>query len=219
MPVTVVRPTKGGKCGFCESGYHANCSVGVKNATPREKHPNGSVFLCLCEEGECTEGRRKCTYCNNRVTDEVDPVTWECFDIETCRSDVEAKREADPLLRQLREAKESANMAKIQDTQVKAEKVAKTKEPTFCLVTGEPTKGGKFKPGMDARYVSERVADVLGKVRTEAQARKQMKDDGVSDALVGKFDKSLGLARDKAEKTAAAAKAKADAKAEKADKA
>jgi hypothetical protein len=174
------------------------------------------VYVCLCEEGGCTEGRRKCTYCNNRVTDEVDPDTWECFDVDACRAIVEERREASPLTRELREAKESAEMAKIQENTEKAAKVAKTKEPTFCLVTGEPTKGGLFKPGMDARYVSERVADVVGKVRTETQARKQMKDDGVSEKLIAKFEKGLALAKAKAEAKIAADKAKAEAKKEKA---
>lgn len=110
-------------------------------------------------------------------------------------------------------------MAKIEDNKAKAEKVTKEKAPTFCLVTGEPTKGGLFKPGMDARYVSLRVAEVVEAKFTQkatAAALAQMKKDGVSEALVGKFNKSLGLAQDKAAKAAAAAKAKADAKAEKA---
>jgi hypothetical protein len=221
MTVAVVSPSKGsGKCGFCQTNAHERCAVGVKNALPREQYPNGSIYLCLCEEGECTTGRRRCTHCNNRVTDEVNPETWECFDRDACRSLVEVRREAHPLTQKLREAKENAAMAKIQDNKDKAEKkAAEPKEPTFCLVTGEPTKGGLFKPGMDARYVSIRVAEVAEAnftKKAEDAARAQMKKDGVSDALVDKFGKSLGLAKDKAEKKAAAEKAKAEAKAAKA---
>lgn len=107
-------------------------------------------------------------------------------------------------------------MAKIEANKEKAEKVAKTKEPTYCLVTGEPTKGGLFKPGMDARYVSERVTEVInGKFSAKAEqtARAKMKKDGVSEKLVAKFDKSLGLAREKQEKRDAAKAEKAEAKA------
>lgn len=113
-------------------------------------------------------------------------------------------------------------MAKVQDTQEKAAKVAKTKEPTFCLVTGDPTKGGLFKPGMDARYVSERVIEVENaKFSAKAldAARSRMKKDGVSETLVGKFNKSVGLAKDRAEAKATAKATKDAEKAEKAEKA
>lgn len=100
--------------------------------------------------------------------------------------------------------------------QAKTEKAAKTPKVGKCLVTGEPTKGGLFKPGMDAKYVSLRVAEVMEKKATKAQALKRMKDDGTSPTLQAKFEKNLGIAQDKAEKSAQAAKDKAAAKAEKA---
>lgn len=215
MPITVSENTL---CGPCGTNQHDRCVVGSKYDDSRGKHqkyPEGIVWACRCTDGGCTSGRRKCANCSNRVTEEINPETWECLDIEGCRDTMNKRREANPFYAQLREIKENVAMAKIAENKTKAEKAEKApKEPTFCLVTGEPTKGGLFKPGMDARYVSERVADVTGKVRTEAQARKQMKDDGVSEALVAKFEKSLGLAREKAEKKAAADKAKAEAKAE-----
>lgn len=98
-------------------------------------------------------------------------------------------------------------MAKVTEKKDKAQKKAE-KEPTFCLVTGEPTKGGLFKPGMDARYVSNHVEAVMAKSQTEAQARKQMKSDGVSEKLIAKFDKQIGIARERAEAKAEAAAAK-----------
>lgn len=201
------------KCGFCQSNHHGRCAVGTRVVGPPKKYPNGAVILCGCTDGGCEPGRRKCTYCNNRKTEEVSPETWECLDLDACRETVEQRRRANPLYNDLREAKERATMAKTEATKTKAVKTAKT---GTCLVTGKTTKGGLFLPGMDARYVSERVADVQGKVRTEAQARKQMKDDGVSEKLVAKFEKSLGIAKEKVAKKAADDKAKADAKAEKA---
>jgi hypothetical protein len=79
----------------------------------------------------------------------------------------------------------------------------KTAKPdTFCLVTGEKTSGGLFKPGMDARYVSELVNAVMTKATTEASARKKLREDGVSEALVNKFNKALGLRREAASKAA-----------------
>lgn len=99
-------------------------------------------------------------------------------------------------------------MAKIENDKAKAETKAKTKEPTFCLCCGEATKGGLFLPGHDARHVSTLVEAVMSKNSTEAQARKSLKDDKVSEKLVAKFDKSLGLAQEKAAKKAAAEKEK-----------
>lgn len=210
-PVRVRRPQRVRICGFCSTGNHEKCAVGTRMGF------NGNmIHLCLCTQGGCEEGRRKCTTCGNRVTTEVNPETWECFDLEACRSLVEARREANPLLVAVRKAQENAAMAKIEKNAEKAEKVAKTKEPTYCLVTGEQTKGGLFKPGMDARYVSDHVAAVQAKNQTKAQALKKMKDDGVSERLVAKFEKSLGLAQEKAEKVKAAAAEKAAAKKEKA---
>ena len=129
---------------------------------------------------------------------------------------VKERWENSPFFLQLRDIKEKVNMAKIEENAAKAEKAEKAKEPTFCLVTGEPTKGGLFKPGMDARYVSQRVEAVVESgftAKAEKEQRAKMREDGVSDKLVAKFDKSLGLAREKAEKRKADAEAKAAAKA------
>lgn len=215
MAVTVLTNTL---CGFCGNGDHEKCSIGVKHQGRHEKFPLGIVWACHCNSGGCQEGRRKCADCGNRNTDEVNPETWTCVDADACRMFVETKRENDPFLVQLREIKETVTMAKIENDKTKAEKVAKTKEPTFCLVTGEPTKGGLFKPGMDARYVSERVIEVENakfSAKAKATALAKMKKDGVSERLVAKFEKSVGLAETKATAKAEAAKAKADAKAEK----
>lgn len=211
MAVTESRTSN---CGFCGTKHHSKCAVGTKHRGRHEKHPNGVVWVCTCE---CNIGRRKCAHCGNRTTSEVDPATWECIDIEACQAKVATKRENDPFTHQLREIQESVKMAKVEENKAKAEKAEKVKEPTFCLVTGEPTKGGLFKPGMDARYVSQRVEAVVESgftKKTEQEQRTKMKNDGVSERLVAKFDKSLGLARDKAEKRKADAEAKAAAKAE-----
>jgi hypothetical protein len=175
--------------------------------------------LCGCEKGGCELGRRRCSECGNRVTEEISDETWKCLDGDACHDTIEAKRAANPLYAELREAYRSSEMAKIENNKAKAEKAAKApKEPTFCLCCGEPTKGGLFLPGHDARHVSTLVEAVTSKNQTEAQARKSLKDDKVSDKLIAKFDKSLGLAKEKAEKRAAADKEKATAKSGKSGK-
>lgn len=216
VSVTVVKKTT---CGFCATKNHENCTVGTKHQGRHEQHPNGVVWVCNCS---CNEGRRKCADCGNRNTDEVSRETWTCIDTEACHAAVTTKRENNPFLAQLRDIKEKVTMAKIEENAEKADKAAKDKPKTYCLVTGEETKGGLFKPGMDARYVSERVIEVENaKFADKAveKARARMAKDGVSDKLKAKFEKSLGLAKERADRKVAAAKEKEAAKAEKEAKA
>lgn len=104
-------------------------------------------------------------------------------------------------------------MAKIEDNKDKATKAATKKQPVDCTCgCGDQTKGGKFLPGHDARYVSERVSAIFTSGKHSAKAEKdqraKIKKDGVSDALVAKFEKSLGLAVEKENKKAEAKAAK-----------
>lgn len=202
---------EGHLCGFCNTGNTEKCVRGTKymGIQPHAKFPEGVVWVCRSANGE-----RRCARCNNRNTPEIDPETWECFDIEGCHATISKRLDDDPFIQELREIKERVNMAKIQDNKAKTEKVAKApKEPTYCVCCGEATKGGKFLPGHDARHVATLVEAVLSKNQTKAQAAKGLKDVGASDALQAKFDKSLTLATAKAEKAAAAEKDKKAAKA------
>lgn len=204
-------------CGFCASRNHAKCAIGVKHQGRHDKYPNGIVWACPCEQGGCESGRRKCAVCNNTNTEEVDPQTWECFDVEACKALVETRRENSPFLTQLREIKENV-MAKVENDKATAKANATPKEGT-CVCCGGKTKGGSFLPGHDARFVSGLVGTVTEANFTKAaetSARKSLKDAGASEKLTAKFGKSLGLAKGKAEQKAADAKAKADAKKEKA---
>lgn len=210
MTVTLIHPTRFKQCGFCETGHHDKCVVGVRNAKPKARYPDDSIYPCECEEGGCQPGRVKCTDCHNVVQEEVDPDTWKCLDREACATSLETRRAANPLLASLRKAKESAKMAKIENAE--KTKAAKTPKVGKCLVTGKETKGGLFLPGMDARYASERVKDVMEGRATKAVALKKMKDDGTSPALQAKFEKNLGIAQDKDAKRKAAEKEKAEAK-------
>lgn len=207
-PVKTIRSQRIRICGFCSTGHHGRCAVG----TPTPK----GIHLCLCDQGGCEVGRRKCTNCNNRATSEVNPDTWQCFDVEACNTLVETRRDSNPLVADIRKARTTA-MARVENEKTqKAEQEAKVKPKTYCLVTGEETKGGLFKPGMDARYVSNHVEAVMSGAETEEAAQETFAKDGISDALKAKFGKSLRLAREKVAKKEQAAKDKEAAKAAKA---
>lgn len=101
------------------------------------------------------------------------------------------------------------------EAQAKKERAPKVEKTGTCLVTGKPTKGGLFAPGQDAKYVSLKVAEVAGAKFTKKAkdtAVKAMKTDGVSEKLVAKFEKAVGLAEDRDVKAKAAAAEKAAAK-------
>lgn len=208
-------------CGFCGSGHHDQCVIGTV-MRKSSKYPNGVVWLCKCPHEVCTAIRKqhptKCTECGNRNSSEVDKETWLCIDTADCHATVTARRDSDPLLADIRKATE---MAKIQETEKKVTKRAAAKPKTGTCQCGckGTTKGGKFLPGHDARFVSTLVATVEDANFTKASlaaARKSLKDAGASDALQAKFEKSASLAVERRDKKAAAQAEKDAAKAEKA---
>ena len=196
------------KCGFCATGDHDICARTHRNG----KVPNTKIdrlITCGCVAPGCPARKLRCMDCKNVREDEIDPESMLCSDREACVTVQEQRRADSPFYQQIKQIKEKV----MADQKVeKAEKAAKAPKVGTCLVTGKPTKGGKFLPGMDAKYVSLRVEDVLEKRATEAQARKRILDETGSEALVGKFDKSIANRKAKAEKAAEAAKAKAEAK-------
>lgn len=194
-------------CGFCSTGNHAKCPVVVRNGSAA---PN-PLHFCPC--GECADKKHHpfCIECKNQDSQDVDPDIWSCLDQNACQARIKARVDADPVIQNIRDIKERVKMA--EKTQ-NAEKKAAAPKEGVCLVTGAKTKGGKFAPGMDARYVSLKVAEVLDKKATEASVLKEMTGHGLSDSLKAKFSKNLGIAQEKAAK---AKQAEAAKKAEKAE--
>lgn len=207
-PETVANPdgttTSAYVCGFCASGKHSLCYRALING-------NKGVYLCPCAEPKCGGKILSCINCK-KVHDDVTPGTRLCVDRTACEARVTTKRDADPGYQKILMIKEINKMAKTEEAKVKREAKPKT-GVCKCGCEGT-TKGGNFLPGHDARFVSEQVGFVTSKTKTEATARKEI--GAISEALQAKFDKSLGLARDKAEKAAKAEKDRQTAKAEKA---
>jgi hypothetical protein len=200
-------------CGFCATGYHDNCPIGV--VMRRHAHyPNGIVWVCACQKGDCAKKRRRCTNCNNTRKGEVDKATWLCKDTVACNDTVTVRRDNDPLLESIRKARE---MAKVTETEKKAATKAATKPKTGTCVCGckGTTKGGLFLPGHDARFVSSLVGNAEEKGFTKtaiADGAKALKDAGASDTLQPKYPKSVPLAQERAAKKEQAAKDKQAAK-------
>jgi len=193
-------------CGFCTTGHHQYCPRAVRNG---DLAP-AKISTCDCKKPGCGDQVLRCLECKSEAQEDIDPDNWRCLDQNACRARIDARLDASPVIQKIRRAQK---MARIENEKVaKTATAKKTAKVGKCLVTGKPTKGGKFLPGMDARYVSLRVAETLDGSTTEAAARKRIKDETDSDALVAKFEKSLRLSKEKAAKKVAADKEKAAAK-------
>lgn len=194
-------------CGYCKTDAHQYCP----RAT-RGMGPNPKIWPCPCDAPECGGGSRlRCLECKTEKPGRVDPKLWVCYDGVECNARVEARLAANPAVQLMREMKETA-MARANAirpaTKTAPSKRAAEPKAGVCLVTGKATSGGLFAPGMDARYVSQLITSVVEREISVVDARKQLKNDGVSNALIAKFEKGLALRREKATaaKTAPAAK-------------
>lgn len=198
-------------CGFCQTGHHlpteanpmAQCVGAVAN------YPEGiyQVFRCSCT---CAGNRPRCFNCNTRYSEEEAQAAltsmWTCVDIEGCQARIARRRKSNPALALIDQIMEEREMPTATKTKSKT-KTATAAKPTTgkCRCCDGATKGGNFLPGHDARYVSQFVEAVQAKHTTAAKVKAELK--GISDALVGKFEKSLAQSQAKAEKAKAAEKA------------
>lgn len=210
--------------GPCRDGDHSLCPGRVRTAVEAQRqvkqgnkivwvsfmNPNGQI-TCPCKETLCFCTKAvHCLDCKNTSTQDVDPNSWSCIDQAACLVRQETRRRNNPILQTLKEIRVMTTTAPetTEGTTEGTTKPTKVKEGT-CLVTGEKTKGGLFKPGMDARYVRDRVAEVIEGTVSETDQVERIKRDGVSETLQNKFVKSLANAREKAKRAKAAAEAKA----------
>lgn len=198
-------------CGHCKwgphpEGKHPNCPRAVRNGS----NAKFKIITCECPHPGCGDEIFRCLDCKNERQDELDKENWRCFDLEACHDRIQTRLLANPQYQQILEIRRST-MAKIANENAeKAAKKAATPKVGSCLHCGEPTKGGKFLPGHDAAYVSALVRASIDKPATADSNR--AKAQAASESLGVKFDKSLGLAREREAKAAAAADAKAAAK-------
>lgn len=199
-------------CGFCQSGNHNHCPRAVRNG-------DGRIIPCKCTAPFCGDQVLRCLDCKNENEGEVSPDGWRCLDREACGLEVQRRLDVNPHVQTVREVMRRVTENATTEKTAKAERAPK--KETFCLHCGEQTGGGLFRPGHDAKFVSEKVKQIVfpeqGETAPTADAvLTDMKERGMSEALQTKFKKSVELARkdkERREGLAAEAKAKADAKA------
>jgi hypothetical protein len=150
-------------CQFCRSGLHRSCPGAVR--TPK------GLITCICAAAPDAghPARPRCLDCGQDRPGEVDAVKWACLDQYGCSARLQARREAGPLYDLLRACRVSAVNARRrhreQYTRVgatlpededalygppKKRSVPKARSGQ-CLCCGQSTKGGRFRPGHDAK--------------------------------------------------------------------
>ncbi len=194
------------KCGFCSTGHHENCPSGTRNG-------NGSIHQCRCGCERSTQV--KCTDCNSRDPQEVNPETWKCIDRDGCAARIETALNANPTVVKIRQiqassreriAAERADLREKKATHAlrvvatsgdeqppaptpapRSTRVRAPKSPRPCTCgCGATTKGGLFQPGHDSKYLSQLVA--LAETDRESAVTKATQ---VSETFAAKLERKL----------------------------
>lgn len=165
-------------CGFCSFGNAPQlCPGGVRNG-------DGTIVLCGCTKDHgCNAGKLRCTQCNERH--EGVGTDWRCIDQNECEARIQAKLAKNPTIQQIERAREAAKQRQAVSAPRSAASVSETpRKPSRpssgqCLCCGEPTKGGKFLPGHDSKYLNRLVEQADDEALALAEA--------VSPAFAGKY--------------------------------
>lgn len=217
--IRVVHQVGVARCGFCATNNHEKCPGGVRNGVGAK---SGAIVRCQCG---CGYNVLRCLDCKNPKVEDIDPETWSCLDKDACAVRVQHRLDTNPAVAQIRQIKERHDMART-DTlaqrraaraatkpATKVEPATKAaKEPKECGCGCETLTGGNFAPGHDARFISGLVKEAQATKSEVKRGQIRKRALAYSEALAGKFDKSMAAQAEKAEKAAKAAEAAAEGK-------
>lgn len=165
-------------CGFCNSHNHEYCPGTIVNGDET------TALRCSCVE--CTPPLR-CVNCNSRT--EVNPELHICEDRDQCAARIEqSRKEAHEKLWKGR------TPTRIPGASPSARKTSRKNAPARvgkCLCCGKPTKGGRFLPGHDSKYLSTVVDAVREKGASVDGIAGLMADEGCPETLIAKFKRKF----------------------------
>lgn len=168
-----------GMCGYCAEGRRHDLCPGVTRAAPDAK-----LWRCQCPGPDC--GQTRCTECYNRNRDEVTK-DGHCIDRLACEEAM-AARKAKVRREMLGRFADVSSDEQIARRPTKTPRRGDgTSRPTSgkCWCCDEPTKGGRFLPGHDSRWVTVQAkALVAGETTIQA-----LVDKGTTPALLAKIEK------------------------------
>lgn len=168
--------TKKLRCGFCADGKHGDCCIAVRWGKHGER-----VWRCACTCETATTGTR-CLDCGRKGREVTDRSV--CVDQDECRGYIQSRR------RDYMAELTGQPQPEGDDTPRRLPK-HRTPARGQCLCCGTPTRGGKFLPGHDAKWLSTQIKTYLetGDNRVEQQVRE------ISSALHAKFVARTAQAR------------------------
>lgn len=154
-------------CGFCSTNSHDNCRGGYRNG-------DGSVLICACS---CADTKPEfCHHCHTTESDYLGR-PWLCDDRDACENRVRVRLDQSPIMKLIRETRVSdLTTSRLGRSSAKV-----------CLCCGEPTRGGKFLPGHDSKYLNAKIAQLEGPWQPVYE---QLLAD-VSPAFADKFKKRV----------------------------
>jgi hypothetical protein len=153
------------RCGHCRSGHCKSCRGAIR--VPKTAGAPSGLVVCYCPN---CDPQVRCLDCGNQFADDVNPEKWKCRDGRTCRGRKQQQLQNSRLWRLIQECKTAGALARRNDRdrretvrlQVGVEpedRIAGNRAPRptkgSCECCGDPTKGGKFAPGHDARHKSK----------------------------------------------------------------
>ena len=185
-------------CGFCASGAHARCPGTLING--------GTLWRCPCTATPSCSVLR-CTTCGNREPGTVAD-SGVCSDQDACAVAVAASRHATLVMLNMDDTStdgeasigpgpgpgsSTSRQPRARAPKVPGKPGAGRPASGKCICCGAPTKGGRFLPGHDAKWLSVQVACFTEGGQDRAEIRDYMRGRGASDALIAKFEKRVGL--------------------------
>lgn len=177
---SIYRPVR---CGWCIDGNHDLC------ATTIEIRP-GQTWSCPCD---CATNKTRCIDCGRRGVEVTH--TSKCIDQTGC-ADYRARRyTADPAMQQIAKTRREMSVSRMLSRKCPQEASEGTSETLgvpargLCPCCGSKTRGGRFLPGHDAKWVGQVVARVEANPGARDELLAQV--ESVSVALLAKVARRL----------------------------
>lgn len=128
-------------CGFCSTNNHNTCRGGYRNG-------DGSVLICGCD---CADSKPEfCHHCKTTDQDNLGR-PWLCDDRDACEGRL-----------QIRLNKSEFHRIVMDLTSNERRLARSSYGKGQCLCCGEATKGGKFLPGHDSKWLNHKVESLEG---------------------------------------------------------
>ncbi len=178
------------RCGWCNTGNCDGCAVSIQL--------NHGVYYCPCDcniTGAYSpkHPRTRCIDCRRRNVP-VDHAS-RCVDPDECAAFIVARREASPVW----QAIQGLNGEPVEQLADPSPRVPRRARATHseCLCCGEPTRGGRFQPGHDARYVSTQAGQFWALAREQRDPWLLDQQGKLSNHLYAKLVKRIEAVRPK----------------------